>query len=459
MKHTISLAALVALVPAYVAAQAAEYAQCGGINYSGPTTCVSPYVCTYSNPYYSQCLPGTSSSSSSHSTTTSSSSSHSTTTSSSTSKSSGTSTSTSSSASSTFTPPAGNPFLGKNALPNPFYTAEIQAAIPLISDANTAKAAAVVETIPTFFWIDQVAKVPTLDTTLAAAAAAGSNNLVEIVIYDLPNRDCHAKASNGEFQISDNGVANYENYIDQIVAVIKKYPTVTIVAVIEPDSLANLVTNLSDPNCSAAETAYKQCITYAIQQLSTVGVIQYLDAGHAGWLGWPANLQPAATLFGQILQSAGTPNTVRGLATNVANYNSYQTNSPDPCTQGDPNYDELLYITALAPLLQSANFPAHFIVDQGRSGQQNLRQQWGDWCNIKGAGFGIRPTTNTNSSFVDSIVWVKPGGECDGTSNSSAPRYDSTCSLPDADQPSPQAGSWFQEYFQTLVQKANPPLI
>ncbi|KAG8996564.1 hypothetical protein FRB94_014302 [Tulasnella sp. JGI-2019a] len=35
---------------------AGEYSQCGGIGYTGPTTCVSPYVCTYSNDYYSQCL-------------------------------------------------------------------------------------------------------------------------------------------------------------------------------------------------------------------------------------------------------------------------------------------------------------------------------------------------------------------------------------------------------------------
>lgn len=32
------------------------------------------------------------------------------------------------------------------------------------------------------------------------------------------------------------------------------------------------------------------CVTYAIEQLNTVGVYMYLDAGHAGWLGWPANL-------------------------------------------------------------------------------------------------------------------------------------------------------------------------
>ncbi|KAH9483357.1 Xyloglucan-specific endo-beta-1,4-glucanase A [Psilocybe cubensis] len=34
----------------------AQYGQCGGTGYSGPTACASPYTCTYSNPYYSQCL-------------------------------------------------------------------------------------------------------------------------------------------------------------------------------------------------------------------------------------------------------------------------------------------------------------------------------------------------------------------------------------------------------------------
>jgi cellulose 1,4-beta-cellobiosidase len=35
---------------------AGHYAQCGGIGYTGPTTCASPYTCKYSNAYYSQCL-------------------------------------------------------------------------------------------------------------------------------------------------------------------------------------------------------------------------------------------------------------------------------------------------------------------------------------------------------------------------------------------------------------------
>ncbi|EPS35402.1 hypothetical protein H072_11242 [Dactylellina haptotyla CBS 200.50] len=45
-----------------VQAQAQAWAQCGGIGWTGPTTCVSGWTCVYSNPYYSQCLQGSSSS-------------------------------------------------------------------------------------------------------------------------------------------------------------------------------------------------------------------------------------------------------------------------------------------------------------------------------------------------------------------------------------------------------------
>ncbi|KAF8894105.1 glycoside hydrolase [Infundibulicybe gibba] len=38
-------------------AQAGQYAQCGGTAWTGPTTCQSGWVCTFSNPFYSQCLP------------------------------------------------------------------------------------------------------------------------------------------------------------------------------------------------------------------------------------------------------------------------------------------------------------------------------------------------------------------------------------------------------------------
>ncbi|KAL2069524.1 hypothetical protein VTL71DRAFT_14203 [Oculimacula yallundae] len=34
----------------------AQYGQCGGIGYTGSTTCAAPYKCTFSGDYYSQCL-------------------------------------------------------------------------------------------------------------------------------------------------------------------------------------------------------------------------------------------------------------------------------------------------------------------------------------------------------------------------------------------------------------------
>lgn len=35
---------------------ARQYYQCGGANWTGPTTCEAPYTCTVQNPFYSQCL-------------------------------------------------------------------------------------------------------------------------------------------------------------------------------------------------------------------------------------------------------------------------------------------------------------------------------------------------------------------------------------------------------------------
>ncbi|MCJ1313549.1 hypothetical protein MMC25_007228 [Agyrium rufum] len=47
------------LAAATAYAQQTLYGQCGGIGWKGATTCVAGSVCIVSNPYYSQCLPGT----------------------------------------------------------------------------------------------------------------------------------------------------------------------------------------------------------------------------------------------------------------------------------------------------------------------------------------------------------------------------------------------------------------
>jgi cellulase/cellobiase CelA1 len=78
-------------------------------------------------------------------------------------------------------------------------------------------------------------KVDLMETTLAdirAANAKGGNNAGIFVVYDLPDRDCAAAASNGEYSIANGGVANYKAYIDAIVKVLKSYSDVKVILVI-----------------------------------------------------------------------------------------------------------------------------------------------------------------------------------------------------------------------------------
>ncbi|KAJ6091979.1 hypothetical protein N7467_003948 [Penicillium canescens] len=356
----------------------------------------------------------------------------------------------------------GNPFSGYQLYTNSYYASEVSASA-LPSMTGTAKAAASkAAQVPSFFWLDTADKVPTMRTYLAdikSKNAAGASPPIAgtFVVYDLPDRDCAALASNGEYSIANGGVAKYKAYIDSIRTVLLQYSDVRTILVIEPDSLANLVTNMAVSKCANAHDAYLECTNYAVTQLNLDNVAMYLDAGHAGWLGWPANLSPAAALYAQVYNTASKPKSLRGLATNVANYNGWSLSTCPSYTSGDSNCDEKRYVNAIAPLLKNAGWDAHFITDTGRNGVQPTQQNaWGDWCNVKGTGFGVRPTTNTGDALEDAFVWVKPGGESDGTSDSSSARYDAHCGYSDALQPAPEAGTWFQAYFAQLIANANP---
>ncbi|TFL00347.1 cellobiohydrolaseII [Pterulicium gracile] len=426
-----TLSALAAIVPLLVSAQAPVWGQCGGAGWNGATTCVSDSVCTVVSQWYSQCTPDAST------------------------------------VPTSTTPvptqaPDTNPYTGHDVWLTPFYASEVSAAAAVMTNAAQAANALKVAKIPTFTWFDTVAKVPMLDGYLASAREqqkkSGKKVLVQIVVYDLPDRDCSAKASHGEFEIAKDGVTKYKNYVDQLAAIIKKYPDLRIVAIIEPDSLANMATNMSFPKCANAAAAYKECTIYTVKALNKLGVYMYLDGGHTGWLGWPDNIEPAAKIMAEIYNEAGKPKFLRGMATNVSNFNALRASSPDPATVPNPNYDESRFIDAFAPALAASGFPAKFIVDQGRSGVQNIRPSWSNWCNLKGAGFGMRPTSNTGSPHIDQIVWVKPGGECDGTSDTTKERYDENCGLETAMKGAPEAGQWFQAYFEMLVKNATPAL-
>ena len=144
-----------------------------------------------------------------------------------------------------------NPFSGKTTFANPLFTTEVQGAEKKYpSEASIMKAT---EHVGAANWIDSMAKISSVEPILKAAQASGEVPM--FVIYDLPNRDCDALASNGEILCEDSkcskGLNTYKTqYVDKIVEIFRKYPNVPTVAIIEPDSLPNLATNLGNPKCS-----------------------------------------------------------------------------------------------------------------------------------------------------------------------------------------------------------------
>ena len=106
----------------------------------------------------------------------------------------------------------------------------------------------------------------------------------------------------------------------------------------------------------------------------------------------------------------------------------------DPDAQYNAAQNEEKYVALFGAALNTAGMPNHAIVDTGRSGNPGGRLEWGDWCNVVDSGFGRQPSADTGADLADAFVWVKPGGESDGTSDSSAERFDSFCGKADAYQ-------------------------
>jgi cellulose 1,4-beta-cellobiosidase len=188
----------------------------------------------------------------------------------------------------------------------------------------------------------------------------------------------------------------------------------------------------------------------------------YLDAGHGGWLGWNDNLTPGAKELASVYKNAGKPSQLRGFATNIAGWNSWDSEPGEFAKATDAQWNkaqnEKRFVDLFGAALKSAGMPNHAIIDTSRNGVLGIRDEWTDWCNVNGAGFGRRPTSDTGSELADAFVWAKAGGESDGTSDADADEYDSYCGKPDAFKPAPDTGAWNQAYFEMLVRNANPPL-
>ena len=258
-----------------------------------------------------------------------------------------------------------NPYVGATVYVSPDYAAEVNTAIATEPAGSTlANQMSVVATYPTFVWLDRIAAISGGSVNSGRLGLQGHINaalaqqkgtepvIVQLVIYDLPDRDCAALASNGELSIAGNdtpkglttpltgtGIQEYENdYITPIFNILSQYstnPNIRFVLVIEDDSLPNMITNtglsFGLANCIAANNGqnyptlslsgvYVQGIQFALEKFHSLpNAYNYLDVGHHGWLGWPVNSAAAFPFFFDVANgtTAGV-SSVDGFITNTA---------------------------------------------------------------------------------------------------------------------------------------------
>ncbi|WP_304451459.1 glycoside hydrolase family 6 protein [Nocardiopsis sp. YSL2] len=417
-----------------------------------------------------------------------------------------------------------NPYVGADVYNNPIWA----------ENARSEPGGEAIADQPTGVWMDRIGAIEGNDSPTtgsmglrdhldeAVDQAGGEPFVFQVVIYNLPGRDCAALASNGE--LGPDEIDRYKNeYIDPIAEILADpaYADLRIVTTIEIDSLPNLVTNVSPretatPECDEmlANGNYVEGVGYALNALGAIdNVYNYIDAGHHGWIGWEDNLAASAEIFAEAANTAGaTPDDVHGFIANTANYSALkeenfaigETIAGTPVRQStwvdwNQYVDELTFAQGLRDMMVSDHgFDPNLgmLIDTSRNGwggpdrptgpgpetdvdayvdggRYDRRLQAGNWCNQSGAGLGERPTAAPEPG-IDAYVWMKPPGESDGSSeeipNDEGKGFDRMCdptyegnprnnfNMSGALPDAPVAGHWFSAQFQELLANAHPPV-
>lgn len=366
-----------------------------------------------------------------------------------------------------------NPYSGARQYVNPDWSQRVHAQAAQ-TPGELGRQMATTAGFPTAVWLDEIADITAgdglaghLDEALAQQST-GRPVVVQLVLYNLPNRDCARLGAPGELLISADGMARYRaEFIDQIVSILSRpaYTNLRIVTVVEPGALGGLVTgmNAANPVLECVEAyyngAYVEGIRYALNQLKTLrNVYSYLDLSSSARLGWDDYADLTLQLVTRTLTEGSAPgvNSVAGFATDVAEYVPVvEPFLPDPhLLVGDrPIYqfsyfydwnkifDELDYAQLLRNALIQRGLPSSIgmMIDTGRNGwggtgrptqvstsgdpntyvdesRVDRRPLRYDWCNQTGAGLGERPVANP-APGVHAYAWLKPPGESDGVSS------------------------------------------
>ncbi len=283
------------------------------------------------------------------------------------------------------------PYAGRSLYLEPDSNAARQAALWRTSDPDGAAVMDQLAQIPVATWLGDWTPDPAgaVDDLLTRAAG----DLVVLVLYDIPDRDCGSFSAGG----ASDGAA-YETFVEAVASGLGGREALVV---LEPDALA-----LDDCLDSAARDERRQLLGNAVDLLNAAGGTVYLDAGDSAWV-------PSAEMADRLL-AAGVDRAA-GFAINVSHT--------------EFTADEVAYANELRVLLGDE---AHYLVDTGRNGLGPDPTH--EWCNPTGRANGRHPTLRTHRPGLDALLWVKPPGESDGDCGGG-----------------PAAGSWWPEYALDLA--------
>jgi endoglucanase len=229
-----------------------------------------------------------------------------------------------------------------------------------------------------------------------SALDEAGDQLLVMVAYDIPNRDCGAWSA--------GGAADANEYDAWIAGFAEGLQGRDAIVVLEPDALA-LVTCLDD----AGKADRLSMMSDAVDTLTAAGASVYLDAGDSNWI-------PSQDMAEQLLGAGVTR--AAGFALNVS-HTEYTDN-------------EIAFAEEIRAIVGA---DAHYVIDTGRNG---LGPTWdNEWCNPQGVAVGELPTLDSGVDGLDAFLWIKPPGESDGSCNGG-----------------PVAGAWWPEYASEMMAAA-----
>lgn len=247
----------------------------------------------------------------------------------------------------------------------------------LTMDADGTAATDYLATQPTAYWLTpEQDPIGTAGRTVVSllAQARDQNRAAAMVVYGLPDRDC------GNHSAGGLDGADYRVWVQEIGDALRTAPDVQKIVILEPDSIA-LTSECGDIPSRAGY------LSAAVDALTSTDTWIYIDGGHSSW--------HSADDMAALIRQMGVIDRVRGVATNVSNYQSTRA--------------EFDYAHALSHRLGGT----HALIDTSRNGAATAGATW---CNPSAQRVG--PAGGTyGDDVIDTNLWIKPPGESDGPCN------------------------------------------